>query len=72
MTLVLSLAVAAGPVKLSEVAGIEVGDGDSAGAIVLDDLVFSVERATADDVGNISGASLEESQRICSDGGSPY
>jgi hypothetical protein len=48
------VAVAAAAVELAEVLDVEVGNGDGAGTVVLDDLVVSAKGAAALDVGRVA------------------
>jgi len=70
MALKHGIAVAAGPVQLSEIGGVEAGDGKGSAAIVLHDLVRGALCSTADDIGN--AGFLLDGECILADGLPPY
>lgn len=64
VALIRLVTVAARAVEFAKVARIEVGDGDSSGTIVLEDLVLCVESTTTDNIRNVTGAGLLEGSSI--------
>jgi hypothetical protein len=71
MTLSLSLAVTAAPVKLAEVVDGEAGDLHGSAAVVLKDLILGAESSTAGDGGRVAGVLLLDGESVFADGGPP-